>query len=544
MLTGSVTLACALLLPNAGPADANYMPQGQFQIPITIRPDRRPEIRELLLYVSRDKGQTWSVESRATPDKPGFPFYAASDGAYWFSVAIIDKNGRQDPIDIYQAPVGQRVVVDTRKPEVRITRAERRGDDVTVQWDIHEDNPNLASLRVEYRTADPTGMWSAVPAQQVLQGETTFRVAGSSPVQVRVQLHDLAENVGQGSVDVSTSAGFAAPAATPEPVGSVPPPPVLGDPGVQSPAPAPVGSTVGDYRPSEPASRSQYREEAAPARQPIPQPTTIPAPPPQPLAQSDGGRYPIQQASGSSPNRDWAATSSATQYSTSGVRGALAAVELVNKKQAKIDFQIGKYGASGLGSVDIYVTTDDGAHWTLSPGDRNVSLPSPADMRGGSPVSGSVMVDLQDEGVVYGYYIVVKSRAGRGIKPPEPGTPPQVRIEMDISPPSVALYVPQPDASRRDNLLLTWKATDPHLTNNCVTLEWADRKDGQWSVIGTPDMANSGQYSWQVPANAPPSVYLRLAVRDAAGNVAVAQTEEPVLVDLSVPEALSFKVVK
>jgi hypothetical protein len=271
----------------------------------------------------------------------------------------------------------------------------------------------------------------------------------------------------------------------------------------------------------------------------------LPAPPPQPLAQSDGGRYPIQQASSTSPSRDWAATSSATQYSTSGVRGALAAVELVNKPQAKIDFQIGKYGASGLGGVDVYVTTDDGANWTLSPSDRNVALPSPGEMRsGGTPVAGSVMVELKQEGVVHGYYIVVKSKAGRGIKPPEPGTPPQVRIEMDITPPSVELYVPQPDASRRDNLLLTWKATDKNLTNNCVTLEWAERRDGQWNVIGTPDMANSGQYSWQVPTNAPSSVFLRLAVRDTAGNVAVAQTQEPVLVDLSVPEALSFKVSK
>jgi hypothetical protein len=542
MVTGPVTLALALLLADAGPSDANYMPQGQFKIPITVRPERRNEIRELLLYVSRDKGQTWAVEGRATPDKDGFPFYAASDGSYWFSVAIIDKQGRQDPVDIYQSPVGQRVVVDTRKPEIRITRAERRGDDVTVQWDIREDNPNLATLRVEYRNADPSGMsWMAVPAQQVLQGETTFRVAGSGVVQVRVQMHDLADNVGQGGVDVSTSAGYAAP-ATPDPVGNVPPPPVLGDPNVQSQAPPPVGAAVNDYRPSEPAVRPQYRapEDTMPVRQqPIPAP-----PPPQPLAQSDAARYPIQQASGSSPNRDWAATSSATQFSTSGMRGGLAAVELVNKKQAKIDFQIGKYGASGLGAVDVYVTTDDGANWTLSPSDRNVTLPSLTEMRGGTPVSGSVMVELQQEGVVHGYYIVVKSRAGRGIKPPESGTPPQVRIEMDITPPSVELYVPQPDASRRDNLLLTWRATDKNLANNCVTLEWAERKDGQWNVIGTPDMANSGQFSWQVPANAPPSVFLRLAARDTAGNVAVAQTQEPVLVDLSVPEALSFKVAK
>ena len=39
-----------------------------------------------------------------------------------------------------------------------------------------------------------------------------------------------------------------------------------------------------------------------------------------------------------------------------------------------------------------------------------------------------------------------------------------------------------------------------------------------------------------MPTNVPPKVYLRLTVRDAAGNAAVAETKDPVLVDLSVPE--------
>jgi hypothetical protein len=152
-----------------------------------------------------------------------------------------------------------------------------------------------------------------------------------------------------------------------------------------------------------------------------------------------------------------------------------------------------------------------------------------------------VNLDVKQEGVVHGYYVVVKSRAGLGKKPPEPGTPPQIRIEMDITPPVVGLYEPVADPNHKDTLLLTWKATDKNLANNPVTIEWAEQKDGQWYPIGPAEMANSGQYSWPVPANVPPSVYLRLAVRDAAGNVAVAQTDKPVLVDLSVPEPVGFK---
>jgi hypothetical protein len=542
MATGAVTLAWALLLANAGPADTMYINGARFQIPFSVRPERRADIRELVLYVSRDKGQTWSIEARALPDKGGFPFSATSDGTYWFSIALIDRQGRQDPVDIYQAPVGQRIVVDTRKPEVHVQRAERRGDEVHIQWEILEDNPDLATLRVEYRSTDAGGgPWTAVNVPSALQGETSIRANGPGNLQVRVLLSDLAGNMGQASVDVAGS-GFNSP-TTPEPAGSgnnfVPSPPGLGEPTTQSPAPT-IPAPGGEFRPSDPASRPQYQAPVEAPRPPTPLP--MPAPTQAPLAQSEPARPPIQQLGASAPARDW--SSSTTQYSPPS-RGTLPPLELVNKRQSKIDFQIGKYGPSGLGSVDVFVTTDDGATWTLSPADRNVvTLPSTGELRGGAPVTGSVTVDLQQEGTVYGYYIVVKSRAGRGIQPPQSGTPPQVRIEMDITPPSVELYVPQPDTSRRDTLLLTWNAKDKNQTANCVTLEWAERKDGQWNVIGSPDMANSGQFSWQVPANAPPSVFLRLAVRDAAGNVAVAQTQEPVLVDLSVPEPLSFKVTK
>jgi hypothetical protein len=165
-------------------------------------------------------------------------------------------------------------------------------------------------------------------------------------------------------------------------------------------------------------------------------------------------------------------------------------------------------------------------------------------MRGGTPVAGAVVVDLKEEGVVRGYYIVVKSRAGLGKRPPESGTPPQIRLELDMTPPVVEVYRPQPDPARRDTLVLTWRAKDKNLPTNSVTLEWAERKEGQWNLIGTQDMANTGQFSWQVPANVPPSVYLKLSVRDSAGNRAVAQTPEPVVVDLSEPEVVGFHVAK
>jgi hypothetical protein len=545
MAMGSLTLACALLLANVELPEIMPMNQGSFTIPIRVAPERRSAIKELRLYVSHDLGATWAVEGRATPDQASFPYKTTSDGMYWFNVAIIDQQNQQEPVDLYTAPVGLRVLVDTRKPDIRLTRADRVGDEVQVQWDIREDNPDLKTLRLEYCFANQGGSsWTPVSVRPALQGETSFRVAGPGDVQVRMLLNDLAGNQGQVTDGVKLAGAVATPLPEPAGVGPaavLPPPGTV--PSYSQPQPGAIaGTPIGEYhrsQPSEPA-RPQYRpadEVPPPGRQVVLHPIEPQPPVQNTVASSEANRNAIQTTSGTDR------TSSAVQQYTP-VRGGLSPVEIVNKNQAKIVFQVGKYGPSGLGSVDVYVTTDDGATWALSPGDRSVTLPTAAEMQSGAPVAASVMVELKQEGIVYGYYTVVKSRAGLGKKPPEPGTPPQVRIEMDITPPSVEMYVPQPDPAHRDTLLLTWKATDKNLTNNSVTIEWAERKEGQWNVIGTEKMSNTGQFSWQVPANVPPSVYLRLAVRDTAGNEAVAQTQEPVLVDLSVPETGGFKVAR
>jgi hypothetical protein len=543
MAMGSLTLACALLAANADLPEITYLPQATFEIPIRFSPDRRATIKELQLYVSHDQGNTWNRELFATPDQRSFRYTTTNDGTYWFNVAIIDLKGNQEPVDIMAAPPGQRVVVDTRKPEIRILRAERTGDEVRVQWDIREENPDLNSFRMEVRSADQSTMWTPVNVRPALQGEVTFRLPVQGPVQVRILMGDLAKNLGQGEKEIGATGGPAVVPA-PEPVTTnsnvIPAPPAPGEP---TPLQPPPGTSVGEYRPVQAVdvSRPQpYRnndDNSVTRQQPIPTiPQSIPVPGPSQIAAS---AQPIQQLSGTERP-----STVVNQYTPPATRAGLPPVELVNKPQARIEFQIGKYGPSGLGSVDVYVTSDDGASWTPSTTDHSVTLPTAAEMHSGVPVTGAVMVNLKDEGVVHGYYIVVKSAAGLGKAAPRAGTPPQIRIELDMTPPTVELYKPKADPNRRDTLLLTWQAKDKNPAANPVTLEWAERRDGQWNVIGTPDMSDSGQFNWQVPVNVPPSVYLRLSVKDAAGNRAVAQTQEPEVVDLSVPETVGFRVSK
>ena len=219
-------------------------------------------------------------------------------------------------------------------------------------------------------------------------------------------------------------------------------------------------------------------------------------------------------------------------------RAALPPLKIVNKKTATLRFTLANVGASGLGGVDVYVTTDEGATWQKSADDPAVSLPEKSDKK---PLRGTVKIALPKEGVIYGFHLVVKSRAGLGKSGPRPGDTPQVRIECDTTQPDASLFQPQP-SKRPNSLLLTWKAEDRNLAENPITLEWSG--DGsKWHSIGDANLPNTGRFTWQLSANIPVKVLLKLTVRDKAGNVAVAQTSGPVLIDSKRPEIVDVTVV-
>jgi hypothetical protein len=239
---------------------------------------------------------------------------------------------------------------------------------------------------------------------------------------------------------------------------------------------------------------------------------------PEPAGRDDGPLPPVGTSSG--------------QSGGTGSPSSLPALQVINRRQLKLGFDVSKVGPSGLGAVEVYVTEDDGQTWSKAPGAAEVTLPAAGDAR----QRGAVTVGLARDGVRYGYYLVIKSRAGLGKPAPQPGTPPQVRVELDTTLPEAKLYAPEADPSRPGSVVLRWEATDRNLAGKPITLEWSESGSGPWSPIGEPDMANAGKYSWQINGKVPPQVYLKLTVRDAAGNTAVAQTDKPVPIDVTEPE--------
>jgi len=199
---------------------------------------------------------------------------------------------------------------------------------------------------------------------------------------------------------------------------------------------------------------------------------------------------------------------------------AIVPLQRTNNPNVSLDYQVTKQGPSGVGKVELYLTEDDGRTWR--PYAINPNRKPPFNVR------------LPGEGV-FGLKLVVQSGAGLGQRPPQSGDLPQMRIEVDATPPAVKLLYPQADPSRRDALVVAWTANDQNLAPNPITLQWAEHQDGPWNTIAA-DLTNSGQYTWQLTPNLPYRVYLRIIARDTAGNTGTDQTPEPVLIDLSEPE--------
>jgi hypothetical protein len=525
-------LAYLLLALGAGAAPDDYrvkdgeyhMNATRFDIPITIRPERRSEVNRLELWLSRDRGKTWEPAGNATPDKTGFPFMTSGDGPYWFAVVVIDQAGRRDPPLLTQVPANQiqKVYIDTKQPQIDLS-GQRHGDDVDVSWKIAEDNLHTSSLRLEYQ-ADG-GPWTNANFTPNANGTAHIAAPGAGAVHLRLTAADLASNQSVQLADVGAAqvSPHGEGVSTFKPVGID-----------SAPIPLPsIGSLPAPVPPS-----------------PIVAPGPLVAPSPSlPLATTSGAPAPP-------------AVPSTTGASPPAYAGQAPQVQIVNKKQVKLDFDVTKYGPSGIGSVEVYATFDDGRTWSTdlvqpagpAPGDRGVpsldassadsyrkmvtvqEVKLPSDMNGAGPIRGSVTLQLEKEGIVYGFCLIVKSRARMGKPPPHSGDAPHVRVELDTTPPVAELYAPDPDQSHPTALTLRWAAEDRHLASNPITIEWALRREGPWQVIGNPQLPNTGRYTWDVPKDMPPSVFLKLTVRDAAGNKAEAVTNEAVLVDLTMPE--------
>jgi hypothetical protein len=479
--------ACLLAACPTG-GDTYFINQQQIRIPISIDPARRPEIKEIHLFVSADEGKTWDHQAVASTNQDAFSFSAPKDGMYWFSVVVVNQQNQREPADIYTTPPSQKLVIDTLKPVLHIRSAERQGEDAVVAWEIQEDYPDWKTLRMEYRQGGVnTSQWIPVSVTTAPLGQARFRPTVAGAVALRMHLQDIAGNHASAETELPAAANMQLTAAPPAPV-TAPPVPTL---------PAAPSRT----EPQSPA-------EPAPFTPGVPTSTgnATSVDPSRLVATSD----PQAGVTASQPN----------PAATRPMRGSLPNLVITNNRQLTLDYEVTKVGPSGIGRVELWVTRDDGKSWEKL--GENPELKPP------------MTVDLASEGQ-YGFRLVLHSRAGRAQATPTPGVIPELRLELDTTSPIAQLYRPEPDPKQADALILSWNATDRNLTSNPITLQWCEKPGQEWQTIVT-DHPNDGRYTWRLPPSVPYLVYLRLMVHDTAGNSSVAETPEPVCIDLKEPE--------
>jgi len=514
MSVGTLILAGLLCVAGAAPADVFHIKERSIMIPIRLDPARRPQIKELLLFSSTDEGKTWEQQASVTPDKDAFTFYAKTDGLYWFSVATVDQQGKREPPETSKLVAAQKIVIDTAKPVVRIVSADRQGSDVVVRWDVQEEHPDVNSVKIEYRFGETaTDPWYTAVVNQPASGQATIHLNSPGAVTVRVSVQDLAQNTGSATAEVAAAApvggiagagsGLATPAQP-----SAPPPASTATTWESSHGPAAPISPV------TPVSRTEIR----------PDPVFAPAPAP-------NYPQPANPAPSAAPGGHWLASTDNVGTPVPPVvapadprppQGTLPPVQIVNTPQVALDVEVVKKGPSGIGKATLWMTRDDGRNWERFADYTDLGQPVVVDLNG------------RAEGV-YGFTLVAQSGAGLGRRPPVSGEPPEIRIELDMTPPVARLAAPEQDLHNRNALVLGWSVSDLHLDPTPISLFWSEKSGGPWQQIAK-DLRNTGRYTWDLPPNPPYRVFLRLTARDTAGNTSEVVTPDPVLVDLNEPE--------
>ncbi len=203
--------------------------------------------------------------------------------------------------------------------------------------------------------------------------------------------------------------------------------------------------------------------------------------------------------------------------------------QFTNSQRVNLKYSLQDVGKSGVSVVEVWNTTD-ARSWQLLKAWKE--MPKELD----KPLA--IPLTFDREGL-YGFTLLPRSGVGRGAPGPQSGDDAQIWIEYDATPPVVHLTTTEVGRAEDDGkLLLSWTAEDKNLerSDRCVTLSYAEDVKGPWTPFAK-DLPNDGFYNWKMDPLVPFQFYVRVEVRDKAGNVGKAETLERVKVDLNQPKA-------
>lgn len=356
---------------------------------------------------------------------------------------------------------------------------------------------------------------------QLLPGSQLAASAAAAAAQESEKIPNLMNNpfVGPGRL---------ASASSNQPAEALPPPAArpLNENSDVGPIPAserPSAAPRSTWSPSNSQYPAPGTESALPI-EPLPGQTTspaVPSPPVNSFPPADSGR----QSLPSGPNLD---------FSTPGPASGLPEImpppqpaepvepptaqrpRLTNSRRFSLEYDLQTVGPEGVSAVELWGTTDGGRTWVKWGADPDRI--SPFD------------VEVNSESL-YGFRIVVVGKNGLATHTPQHGEPADIWVGVDLSRPKARLtgaaYGQGEAAGKLD---IRWEASDDNLGSRPITLAVGERPEGPFTPLAA-GLPNSGQYFWEFDPRSPRQLYLRLEVRDDAGNVAIEQLTEPIKVE-------------
>jgi hypothetical protein len=189
---------------------------------------------------------------------------------------------------------------------------------------------------------------------------------------------------------------------------------------------------------------------------------------------------------------------------------------LTNSRRFSLDYDVEAVGPEGVAEVELWGTIDSGSTWVKWGADPDRASPFDVEVNGEA---------------IYGFRIVIVGKSGLATSSPQPGDAADIWVGIDSTRPAAhltgAAYGQGEAAGKLD---IRWDANDANLGPRPITLAISDRPDGPFAPIAA-GLPNTGQYFWEFDPRSPRQIYLRLEVRDEAGNIAIDQLTEPIKVE-------------
>jgi hypothetical protein len=484
VLLGGATAILEAAPPAPKPIHTN---KPKFRIPFNFDAAeiQRLGAKEIQLFGSIDDGAHWQKLQVVSPQAGRFNFEANRDGEYWFTVRTLDAKNELHPADD-ELEAGLRVIVDTTPPQLELGLRQIAPGRVQLAWNANDPYLDLSRLRLEF-IQQGQSEWQAVSVVPKASDQIEWDLPKGGRVAVRGTVSDFAGNIANAQQQASIVAA---------PPGAM-----------QAPTPDLRGPVAGQ----------RLRDQAA-------MPSVNPAVAAQDLTDNRSGNASHTSATFSSMQGKFTPVATrpmGTEPSAVSTR-LDSRTRLVQARQFTIGYKLQDVGPSGVSNVELFITTDNGTTWWRYGEDKDKQSPFHVEV----PKAGT-----------YGFSILVRSGVGLADNPPQPGEKPAIVVIVDESKPQLEMLPLQ--QGRGDSLgriLIAWRANDEHFGDKPVTLSYAALKNGPWLPIVGP-IENSGSYVWALGQGVPSKVYVRIEVRDLAGNTERAETAEPVFIDLARPTA-------